>query len=244
MTQPLDLENEDLVRLHEQSLADNFNAFARDEAAESGRQVATFSLDGDDINTGADYVITDSHRFAIIEFKYNEELIGREARKPRRLTLCEKLAEDAPMRALHDRCHFVAWGEDPAEGQRVFTHIYRGKVCTHDVFGAACTWSSSPLPRSEQTAGQFVRAFLDGTHAPALNKTEFETYIGWVKTQTSGSNEATIELVASRREGGELYLLRFASIQSVYDWAQRTFPQPPPAGLGNASRPAGRRGPR
>jgi hypothetical protein len=227
-----------MTKSHEQSLADRFNKFMSSQGSKLRRHFEAFSLDGDDRDTGGDYVMTDTDRFVIVEFKYVEAGILAEGVKERRLELCRKLSDNAEMRDLHDRCHYVAWGEVPGKLTRILTNVYRFEVCNGRVFGEACDWTiEQPPPRD--SAGEFARKFFTQTQTRSLSKDEFETYIGWVKTETSGAEQAEIELVASQDDGDELYLLRFTSIQELYDWAQEAFPKAIPGDTHGGAGPSG-----
>ena len=54
---------EPIKKSHEQSLADEFNGFLIARAQQAGRTVTAHSLDGDDRDVGADYVLSDKNRF-------------------------------------------------------------------------------------------------------------------------------------------------------------------------------------
>src|SRR4051794_31743466 len=102
-------------------------------APEYGCRFHSFSFDGQDRDVGADYVLTDADRFAIVEFKYSESDLVSEKLKRRRLTLCQMLETRDDMRALHDFCHFISWSE--ARTKRIITNIYRHEICTQRIFG-------------------------------------------------------------------------------------------------------------
>ncbi len=227
-----------MTKSHEQSLADRFNKFMSGQGSKLRRNFEAFSLDGDDRDTGGDYVMTDTDRFVIVEFKYVEAGILAEGVKERRLELCRKLAANADMARLHDCCHYVAWGELPGRITKILTNVYRFEVCNSRVFGSACTWTTGQPPQRD-SAGEFARKFFTQTQSRSLSKDEFETYIGWVKTETSGAEQAEIELVASQDDGDELYLLRFSSIQELYDWAQEAFPKSIPGDADDGAGPSG-----
>ena len=91
---------------HEQSFADNFNDYLREVSLAAGHTYYRFSFDGQDRDTAADYLISNSMRFALVEFKYTSSEIVRENRKPRRRQLCRLLSYSADMRRIHDACHF------------------------------------------------------------------------------------------------------------------------------------------
>lgn len=212
---------------HEQSLADLFRDFMRNRAPEYGCRFHAFSLDGQDRDAGADYVLTDSDRFAIVEFKYSERDLVSEGAKLRRLTLCEQLEVRGDMRALHDRCHFVSWGDGP--NQCVMTNIYRHEICTQAVFGHGCGLSSRTASVVSRTlASQFAQDFFAPTGTRSLSLAEFETYVQWVLTETSASTKSTLELVAHNPFSNDLALVRLNSLSEARDWVQSHVPPPAP----------------
>lgn len=210
---------------HEQSFADSFNEFMRSKAVEHGCRFHTFSLDGQDRDAGADYLLTDSDRFAIVEFKYSQSDLVSEKHKHRRLTLCQKLLNREDMRILHDRCHFVSWTENPSK--LVKTNIYRNEICTQTVFGGSCGLPTLMATHSTRaSAGAFADDFFSSRGSKALSLEEFETYIAWVLTETSASTNATLELIAHSRTSNELALVRLNSIAEAQSWV-RTHVTPP-----------------
>ena len=72
-----------------------------------------------------------------------------------------------------------------------------------------------------------------------LSKEEFEAYVNWLKLETSEAETGTLELVASRVEAGELYLLKFKSFDSLCDWAKETFPRSTPGDDGPSTDTSG-----
>lgn len=212
---------------HEQSFADIFNAFMRLRAWEYGCRFHSFSLDGQDRDMGADYVLTDSDRFAIVEFKYSQSDLISEKYKQRRLTLCQQLLHRDDMRALHDRCHFISWAE--GRSRAVKTNIYRNEICTQLVFGGACGLPAlNPTSATRASAGVFAQDFFGRNGAKSLSLTEFESYIAWVLKDTSTSTTSTIELVAHNPTSNDLALVRLNSIADAQKWVQAHVSPPPP----------------
>lgn len=212
---------------HEQSFADIFNAFMRLRAWEYGCRFHSFSLDGQDRDMGADYVLTDSDRFAIVEFKYSQSDLISEKYKQRRLTLCQQLLHRDDMRALHDRCHFISWAE--GRSRAVKTNIYRNEICTQLVFGGACGLPAlNATSATRASAGVFAQDFFGRNGAKSLSLTEFESYIAWVLKDTSASTTSTIELVAHNPTSNDLALVRLNSIADAQKWVQAHVSPPPP----------------
>ncbi|HDR9064461.1 TPA: hypothetical protein QDB03_006154 [Burkholderia vietnamiensis] len=212
---------------HEQSFADIFNAFMRSKALEYGCRFHSFSLDGQDRDTGADYVLTDSDRFSIVEFKYSQGDLVSEKYKPRRLTLCQQLLHRDDMRALHDRCHFISWAE--GDLREVKTNIYRNEICTQAVFGSACGLPAlNPTAATRAAAGVFAQDFFGKNGAKSLSLMEFESYVAWVLTETSASTNSTIELVAHNPTSNDLALVRLNSLAEAQEWVRAHASPPPP----------------
>ncbi|EDT11379.1 hypothetical protein BgramDRAFT_1904 [Paraburkholderia graminis C4D1M] len=218
---------ESLIVQHEQSFADMFNAFMRYRALEYGCRFHSFSLDGQDRDMGADYVLTDSDRFAMVEFKYSQGDLVSEKCKPRRLTLCQQLLHRDDMRALHDRCHFISWTE--GDSRAVKTNIYRNEICTQAVFGSACGLPAlNPTSATRAPASGFAKDFFGKNGGKSLSLAEFESYVAWVLTKTSAATSSTIELVAHNPTSSDLALIRLNSIAEAQQWVQAHVKLPPP----------------
>ena len=222
---------------NEQGVADKFNRYLRDMGERKGITVHDFSLGGQDRHAGADYLLSDSSRFALVEFKFVEANIRDEIRKSRRLKLCQKLQVQPDMRQLHDLCHFVAWYDKPT--LCVFTNVYRREVCNQRMFGSNSNLhdiSSDPSLRA--TAQNFAQEFLDTqSHNRSLNLQEFEIYLAWLLQTTSGASASSVELLTSDPlKEGELALVWFPSVEEAYRWMQEHKPKPAPAD-DNESRP-------
>ena len=211
---------------HEQSLADAFNVFMRGQALERGYRFHSFSLDGQDRDTGADYVLTDADRFSIVEFKYTERDLVSEGHKPRRLQLCTALLDREDMRKLHDRCHYISWADGPSA--IVMVNIYRHEVCTQSVFGPT---SGLPAlvatPKTRVATLDFAQEFFRLRGGKSLSLAQFESYISWLLTETSGSTRATLELLAYNPFSKDLALVRLNSISEAQSWVREHLPLPP-----------------
>lgn len=212
---------------HEQSLADIFRRFMETEAPRHGCCFHSFSLDGQDRDTGADYVLTDADRFAIVEFKYSERDLVSEKAKPRRFTLCQKLAEREDMQLLHDACHFVSWSQVP-QG-KVMTNIYRHEICNQAVFGLNCGLSVQRANSTTRSpASKFAADFFNPNGAKSLSLTQFEAYLEWVMTKTSGLPKAKLELVAHNPLSNDLALVQLNSIADAQNWVRTHIAPPTP----------------
>lgn len=212
---------------HEQAVIDSFNKFFERQAAQNGRKVSSFSLGGQDALAGADYILTDQSRFALVEFKYTQAEIPAESKKDKRLQLCEKLEFDPSMKILHDQCHFIAWAEAPE--MKVNCNIYRLEVCNQEIFGSACGLSSlSPSTENRIFAKQFTTEFFSGIPPRSLSLSEFESYVAWLLHVVSGSTKRSFELLTYDENSDECAMIKLSSITAAYDWMQKQKPQNAP----------------
>lgn len=208
----------------EQSVIDSFNSFFRREAQSSNRQVRSFSLGGQDALAGADYVLTDESQFALIEFKYTQKEIASEIKKDRRLKLCGELDVNAPMRDLHDQCHFIAWAEWPQMLGRC--NVYRLEVCNQAIFGAACGLTSRGADGDQRTfAKQFITEFFSNKPPRSLNLSEFEAYLAWLLTVASSGTKSSLQLLTFDESSDECAMVPLASIRDAHAWMQLRAPQ-------------------
>ncbi|WP_394226078.1 hypothetical protein [Pseudoalteromonas spongiae] len=202
---------------HEQSLADEFNKFAIECAEEAGFTINSFSLDGQDRDAGADYVITNTDSFSLIEFKDTEKQFKSELKKSRRLNLCEKLEETPKMEKLHDNCHFIAWA-DSFTGS-VSTNIYRNEICNKTIFGENAQLSCiNADPTTRMKAHEFTSEFISENSKNNLSLEQFELYLSWLMKETSNSQSSTLELVTRKPNVNELNLIKLSSIREAHDW--------------------------
>jgi hypothetical protein len=214
---------------HESSLASIFKDFMQSKAPEYGCRFHWFPLDGQDRDAGADYLLTDSDRFAIVEFKYADSDLVSERLKPKRLTLCQKLLTRADMCALHDRCHFISWTHGPL--RVVKTNIYRNEVCTRTVFGPTCGLpAQGPTDDTRASADLFTSDFFDPAGTRSLSLAEFEGYVAWLLTETSASTRTTLELIAHNPNSNDLALVQLNSLAEAQAWVRKHVAPPPPAG--------------
>lgn len=199
----------------------------RRKALEHGCRFHSFSVDGQDRDAGADYLLTDSDRFTLVEFKYSSDDLISEKHKTRRLSLCCGLAANCDMRSLHDRCHFISWAEGPSLS--VKTNIYRHEICNRGVFGDGCGLSeASSCSVTRVPAGVFATEFFTTASPRSLSLEEFERYLEWVLTETSASTKSTLELIAHNPDSNELTLVRLSSIAQAQTWVRNHVPSPRP----------------
>lgn len=204
---------------HEQSFADDFNDFMREVSLAKGHIYHRFSLDGQDRDTAGDYLISDSMRFALVEFKYTSSEIVRENRKPRRRQLCRLLACSADMRRIHDTCHFISWTD--RNSLTGLINVYRNEVCNRAVLGAESGIESNTASTDQRSPlHEFASAFFHSESASASLE-EMESYLAWVMQQTSGSASSSVELIGRECGSRQFVQVRLESIVEAHAWMQR-----------------------
>ncbi|WP_445335984.1 hypothetical protein ACSR9H_10055 [Citrobacter koseri] len=202
---------------HEQSLADVFNKFMEKQSKIFGYDFHSFSLDGQDRDAGADYLLSDSNRFAIIEFKFSEDELPSENKKPRRLNLCKKLPLYPTMTIYHDKCHFITFS-DSTTGV-IYTNVYRKQICNKSIFGDSCGLNDqSPNISSLCTANVFANSFFNGQGSHSLSFKEFVDYLAWLLNDTSGSSSSTLEVLVINPDSKDLAVTTMSSIELLHNF--------------------------
>ena len=202
---------------HEQSVADEFNDFLREQAKKLGVIFHPFSLDGQDRDAGADYLITKSSRFALIEFKYKISDINKENKKERRLNLCKELEIDSKMTGLHDKCHFIACLQSP--DLKFIANIYRFEVCNDSIFGKRHNLKmSSPRESNRISAEKFADEFFNKSNLRNISLQEFEIYLAWLLQNTSSSSQSSLELACRDPKANTFSFITFSSVRAANDW--------------------------
>jgi hypothetical protein len=223
--------------MSEQGFADNFNEYMRRAAVQYTWDYHRFSVGSQDRDVGGDYVISDSDRFALIEFKHTEDDCVSENRKPRRLKLCHLVAERRDMRNLHDQCHFIAWTDSATEDGRL--NIYRNEVCNESVFGTGCGLNAEQADESTRIWGaDFAEEFLRKDSVRSVSREDFEAYVEWVMRDTSGASKSTLTLLALDPHLRRMKSVRLQSLAEVYQWMQDHQPPPPSNGPSHNSGPS------
>jgi hypothetical protein len=69
-----------------------------------------------------------------------------------------------------------------------------------------------------------VEEFFDYEHGRSLSLEEFNEYLEWLMTETSGSTQSTVELIARDPNEDDLVLVRLPSITAAHDWLQQNWP--------------------
>jgi hypothetical protein len=213
----MDLEK---IRNTEAGYADAFKDFMRSEAEINNGRFHGFPMGGQDVELGADYVISDSSRFALIEFKFTENDCISENRKPRRLSLCQKLPENPTIKGLHDACHFISWIDSFSDIAQV--NIYRQEVCNRAVFGAAGNLEAyNPNIQSRMTGSQFADKYFQENSEVSLAYEDFNKYVTWILTETSKSPYTHVQFLVRDLTTRELKLLPLTTLDAVYKWMQQ-----------------------
>jgi hypothetical protein len=213
---------------HEQSVIDSIHKFFEKQATDKGLNFRSFSLDGQDALAGADYIITDQSRFAIVEYKYTQKDIIAESKKNKRLKLCTKLELHQDMKILHDQCHFIAWAE--AIQMKAQCNIYRLEVCNKQIFGAESGLpNKSPYSDNRIYAKQFITEFFSGMPPRSLSLSIFERYVEWLLREVSGSSRRSFELLTYDETSNECAMIILSSIRAAYDWMQMQQPGDTPS---------------
>lgn len=204
----------------EQSVADIFNDYMRKQSEKSGSEYHYFSLGGQDRDAGADYLVSNSYGFSIIEFKHSELELKEEGSKKRRKNLCIllQLEKNKNMREIHDKCHFAAWMD--SETGEIKCVPYRSEICNRFIF-PKCNEIHQPAPMVEDriTAVDYCEQFIIPPPERYVTKQDFERYLAWLMKVTSGSKSETVQLMAKSLEG--CAAIRLNSVDAAYQWMQK-----------------------
>jgi hypothetical protein len=201
----------------EQAVADIFNDHMRYHCNGVGTKFQRFSLGGQDRDTGADYLISNSSDFALIEFKHSEAELVSERNKSRREQLCLLLSQNKKMRDIHDKCHFIAWRDSVSGVLRCAP--YRTEICNQLVFpNCASLRRQRPLKSRRIAAETYCDQFVSPPPERHAAKGEFEAYLAWLMQDASGSDRETVELMAKGSVG--CTAIRFDSVDAAYRWMQ------------------------
>ena len=192
-------------------------------------QVQPMSLDGQDRDAGADYLITTSSRFALVEFKYTDLNLPEEGGKIRRLNLCQELqkAGNSKMRSMHDKCHFVAWLQNPE--QELNVNVYRLEICNKEIFGSESKLSCTHPQRAGRISAEtFAAEFFENSKPRTLVLGDFEKYLSWLLQNPSGSESTSLELAFRDKTSPIFRQLVFKSVRAAHDWLVANKPKPKP----------------
>lgn len=203
----------------EQSVADIFNDYLSEQSKAAGSKYHYFSLGGQDRDTGADYLVSNSNGFSLFEFKHSESQLKDEGAKERREKLCIllNLDKNKKMREIHDKCHFIAW-MDNITGV-VKCAPYRSEICNRCIF-PECEkiLNLAPLEKDRVIADDYCEQFISPPPERYANKKEFENYLAWLMKTASGSKKDTVELMT--RSQTSCAVIRLDSVDAAYQWMQ------------------------
>lgn len=213
-------------RKMEQAAIDRFNEAMRGEAALLLLDFHSFPLCGQDEDAGADYLLSDAHRFALVEFKADKVSIKKEGRKPRRAILCDELSQDVQMREFHDCCHYISFKDSLGY---MSTSVYRNEVCIPGMFEGkdGLSWCK-PSGLQPMRTSDFASKFFATDSKFSLSLGDFETYLEWVMKKTSDADSSTLNLVVYDTQERDLRLIQMQSVAEAYQWmAGCRRPDPP-----------------
>jgi len=204
---------------HEQSIIDAFfNHFKRIAKKRYNRQVTHCSMDGQDSSLGADYLFTDNTRFILAEFKYREQDLSSEKRKPRMLRMCLLLDKDTTRKKQSLCCHYISWSALP----KINFNQYYLEICNKNIFGNDDLKNECPDKSTRKSADQVIDAFL--TQKIGAEYDLFKKYTEWL-LKIDDNGESGVEIILDNPDSQELQLLDFKSIQSLKKWLDSNSPQ-------------------
>ena len=203
---------------HEQSVIDGvYNAFHR-VAHTRNRELVRCSMDGQDAIYGGDYIFTDSSRFLLVEFKYEESDLCSEKKKDKRRTLCLRLDHEEVYRKLSLKCHYVAWSTKRHTRTVLFNRYYP-QICNQRVFGPTSGLSSKePELAHRKEADDIFEGFLDQKEGSTYY--EFRKYTDWLSSLTGAGGVTDMELIMDDPKSNQLKFLEFPSIESFKLWME------------------------
>ncbi|GGD92741.1 hypothetical protein GCM10011390_09330 [Aureimonas endophytica] len=204
----------------ETTVAFEFSNYFKDVASEFGYKGYAFPLNGQDRDAGADFLLSQTTTFALVEFKSDETDIKKEKIKPKRLQLCRLLELNPQMQALHDITHFVGWANAKSA---IHFNIYRHEVCNRLIFtGDYQLQAMGPGSASRKNSYDFVTEFLNGRLSLPLEA--FEAYLVWLLEDASSSGQSSLSVAARDPHSKECMLTRFSTIRELYDWMNEKKP--------------------
>jgi len=210
------------------SLIDGFLKWLCNIASEKRKKCIAASLDGQDRDVCADYLVTNSMVFVLIEFKYQEKDIATERLKSLPEELCRKLLEAEEMKKIHQLCHFIAWSIDFNRKMRILFNTFFNEVCNKKALNS----SSSDLQQMPLTTERFCESrFADNFFSNKLGVRyeEFERYIDWLlelkSDDRSGGNDKSLEFLLLAGDSDNFILEGFQSLQELKNWLVENDPK-------------------
>jgi hypothetical protein len=208
---------------NENQLINLFNEYLHDEASRLSASLHDFSLGGQDRILGADWLYRANGLFMLVEFKAINDGYLTEKKKPLRAALCLQLARNQMMRDRHERCHFIAWGDN----ESLYANIYRRQVCNTRVFPSLDT--NAPDLSNLMGAESFSRSLLSIDTPQGLPLQEFEAYLCWLRQidDSDGPEQmpSAVQLIARDKSRPGFATKVFNSVSALDQWI-RSQPQP------------------
>jgi hypothetical protein len=217
-----------LRRKHEQSVIDLFFRHLTKVARNSGKKFYSFSFDGQDNFVGADYLLTETTKFAVTEFKYEESDIPSERNKPLRHEMCLRLENEAIRKIEHENCHFIAWSSGLILRTMHF-NSYSNEVCNQKVLGLMCGLEiTNPISEKRINADLFINQFLSGKLG--LPFKFFHSYINWLVNNPDNDDgdgpQEFIELLMLDETMHDFAVIGFSNLLDLKKWLDDNHTEP------------------
>ena len=214
-----------LRRRHEQSVIDAFFDRFKEAAVKNESRFFRCSLDGQDTLAGADYLITESTWFAMVEFKYEEPQIADENTKPRRRALCKALDTDGSRLSQHVSCHFIGWSTPSP--RTVLLNIYRHEVCHQALWPSQSgLLLAKPETKTRIEADKFMLNFFNLDDSAGSSFENFDNYLTWLLGMDGGNGSTGIELLLYNPGDSQCVFHDFSSLAALKSWLDNNRPEP------------------
>lgn len=201
---------------NEPQLIKLFNEYLYEQAKSLGCVLDDFALGGADVHVGGDWLYRADHLFTLVEYKAVADGYTREKKKSRRERLCQLLPVTPNIALLHEKCHFIAWGDDNG----LFANVYSRQVCNAEVF-PALTGRQGPDTASIVDGWTFARKLLSPDAPAGIVLAEFDEYLAWLMKETSGEEtgrDLSVQLVVRDRSSPGFRTKSFASVAELDHW--------------------------
>lgn len=216
-----------MVGSMEQAIADIFNEHFRDWCRQQGKRPIVASLAGQDEKMGADYLISDSSMFALIEFKFLERKLKVENVKDLRLNLCIRMEQESDIVESHDKCHFISWASNPLSDMII--NIYRKEICNKQI------WRNDNLAAEKRditcrlNAHEFIEDFLNDPPIFGLDHDKFSSYVRTLSEISEGGSGGGDRLFLLIRDDTRkrLGMVLLSSVLELKEWLENN-PRPAP----------------
>jgi hypothetical protein len=208
---------------HEQSVIDAFSNYFLKKGQSLGKNTNRFSLDGQDSILGADYILTESTNFALLEFKYEDRDLKAEGDKELRKTLCLMLDSETIRRNQSLQCHFIAWSEKRLEKRSIFFNKYYPEICNNVIFPRSGLRNSNPDTSSRGSADNLIEQFFEGSIGSSFGV--FNRYVNWL-LRIGGKEGANVEVMLDNPDSNKFEILEFNSLDLLNNWLIQNGPQP------------------